>query len=188
MKYLLQRLIRLAGGYDFYLVLEKHVPAEEAVASVSAIDIRLLDEDARRQLLLEPEAKPRQLAGVQPPSGSVIYALWQGMALLAVAVFEPADLGWIASIWPYAGNGIALTDIWTMTSARDGGAATTLVESCSQQFATRHLVAWTWWTNRPALRVFEKLGWRRVGWSIRIGRLPRIVQHKGRFPRVIRGA
>lgn len=168
-KDMLQALKSLLGGYECYRIFEWE-PAAVIGGSPPDCEIRPLDDLGRAQLLAEAEAKPAQLATLELGREAIALALWRGASLLAVALFESASSPWIDAIWPSLAGGTAMTELWTLAGARNAGAATRLVREASQ-LVERPLIAWTWWTNRAALRVFEKAGWRPIGWSLRIGRM-----------------
>jgi hypothetical protein len=172
-----QVLARLTVGYECYRILER-VPAP-AAAGPSDCDVRPLDDLGRAQLLAEAEAKPIQLAGLTLGPEALTLGLWRGTTLLAVALFEPASLPWIDAVWPSLAGSTALTELWTLATARNGGAATQLVQEAGQRIQGP-LIAWTWWSNRAALRVFQKAGWRPIGWSFRVGSLPYMSWGRGK--------
>lgn len=171
MKALLRRLVALLGGYELYRVLERAGDAE-ARPLPRDWSIRPVDRAARDALAAEVEQKPRQLGGATLAQGALFLALWNGATLLAVILYEPLAMPWIATIWPNgAGEGMALTDIWTLARARRRGAGEALLRASAAE-VKGPLIAWTWWTNRPSLALFAKAGWRPLGWSLRVSVLP----------------
>lgn len=173
MKALLRRLVALLGGYELYRVLERGAPTE-AKPMPRAWSIRPVDQAAREALAREAEEKPRQLGGAALAQGAMFLALWNGATLLAVVLYEPLAMPWIATIWPNgAGEGMALTDIWTFARTRRKGAGEALLRASAAE-VKGPLIAWTWWTNGPSLALFAKAGWRPLGWSLRVSFLPRM--------------
>lgn len=178
LKRLAQRLIRALGGYELFRILERDPATATPPPLTAGLELREIDDAGREALLRSNEPKPRQLASDPLVAGAAMLALWQGAVLLGVALFEPAGLPWIAGIWPGA-EGMALTDLWVLAGVRQQGAGRALVVQASGRFQGPQF-AWTWWTNRPALRTFHGAGWKSVGWSLKVGRLPRIAWRTAR--------
>lgn len=166
------------GGYELFRILERDPATVPAETLPAGWELREMDDSARAALLQSNEAKPRQLATDPVVPGAAMLALWQGAVLLGVALFEPATLPWIVGIWPEA-EGMALTDLWVLAAVRQKGAGHALVAQGSGRFAGPQF-AWTWWTNAPAIRTFHGAGWKSVGWSLKVGRLPRVAWRTAR--------
>lgn len=162
MKAALQWLMRRIGGYELYRVIRRGNNAP-VLPIPEGWSIRPVDFDARRRLATEDQLKPRELSHAGLAAGAVFLALWNGGALLGVILYEPVELSWMMAFWPRLRGHHAVIDIWTIEACRRQGAGSVLLSQSATRF-DRDPLAWTWWTNWPALATFRRCGWEGAGW------------------------
>lgn len=162
---------RLGFGYECYRVLRRSLSRDERAPSPSLPDGFRVAEVSAGDVLGSNDVLIRDCDWYGGP-GALGFAIRDSRG-------DIACLQWYwfgeryqrAAFWDIVPSEAASVHLVTLPAHRNRGLATELKRASARAMAERGFTALysrIWWTNAASLRVSEKLGWQRVGTTLRV--------------------
>jgi GNAT superfamily N-acetyltransferase len=168
---IVKKAFRAILHYDLYWIYraedsspEVPVPLGVAIAPVDAVEVKAA-----------PHAEVNRHSGCGGTE-SAGFGAWADDRLVAVCWFQWGDrYRERGNVWPIGSNAAKLVQISTEPGFRGRGIAPALITASVQAMRNRGFVevyARIWHSNRASQQAFQKCGWQRVAFVVRIWGLP----------------